>query len=279
VALLFWLLGLGRPSVAVAIALDLSGSTYNNTQEQFNTPRTVMAQEVQAVKAYLDKNISGILRQPNQIQIFGFADGVRPLTQKFQEDSKQIKRELDQSLNSDLIEIIGDGTNLDIAIQEGIDALDTISDRCRELLVVTDGVVSVAQQVVNEAKDKRVTINAVVIGDKTLDLQQATETTGGNYLSGELSNLEQLFTEKLFEHFNSNWNWILLWLGLAWICLMWMIIMPLDRWLFQGLLRIRMDISGKLSLGNAWFWTALTPLIIWQLYQLFNLVLPLINQC
>lgn len=278
-ALLFWLLGLGRPTVAVAIAIDLSGSTYDDIQEQFNSPGTIMAQEVAAVKAYVDKNSSGILRQPNQIQIFGFADGVRPLTQKFQTDSQQIKQELDQALNVDLIEIIGGGTNLDIAIQEGIDALKNISDHCRELLIITDGIVAINPQVITNANNENVKINAVVIRGNSPDIQQATEATRGNYLSGEASNLEQLFTKKLFQSFNNNWRWLLIWLGLAWIFLMWMIVMPLDRWLLQGLLQMRMDISGQLALGNAWFWTALTPLIIWQLYRLFNFALPFISQC
>ena len=47
-ALLFWLLGLGRVPVAVAIALDLSSSTYSS---EFNAPGSIMAQEVQAVQA------------------------------------------------------------------------------------------------------------------------------------------------------------------------------------------------------------------------------------
>ena len=50
-ATLFWLLGFGRPKVAVAIALDLSGSTYNNQIELFNSPGTIINKEVQAVQA------------------------------------------------------------------------------------------------------------------------------------------------------------------------------------------------------------------------------------
>ncbi|MEW5856817.1 MAG: VWA domain-containing protein, partial [Cyanobacteriota bacterium] len=53
VTALIWLLGLGRPPVAVAIALDLSSSTYGT---QFNAPGTVMDREVAAVRSYLQQN-------------------------------------------------------------------------------------------------------------------------------------------------------------------------------------------------------------------------------
>jgi Ca-activated chloride channel family protein len=254
----------------VAIALDLSGSTYNSTAEQFNTQGTIMYQEVQAVKAYLDKNTSGILPQPNQVQIFGFATGVRALTEGFQEDGQQIKRELEQALNSNLIQILGDGTNIDLAIQEGTDALDTVLNRCRELLVVSDGEVSVDSRVIQEAVDKKVRINAIVIGADSPEIKQATAVTRGIYVSGEASELNKLFTEKLFSRFNNNLGWVFLWLGLAWIGFMWMLVMPLDRWFLQGILQVRMDLSGKLALGNAWFGTALTPIILWQIYRILN---------
>ncbi|NJL39109.1 MAG: hypothetical protein HC899_21935 [Leptolyngbyaceae cyanobacterium SM1_4_3] len=46
-SLLWWSLRLGRPTVAVAIVLDLSSSTYGN--QSFNAPNTISAQEVAAV--------------------------------------------------------------------------------------------------------------------------------------------------------------------------------------------------------------------------------------
>lgn len=276
IALLFWLLGFGRPPVAVAIALDLSSSTYGN---QFNAPGTVMQQEIQAVEAYIAKNSSGVLRQPNQVQVFAFASGVEPLTQSFQTDSQQLSQELNQSLQSDLPNRIGGGTNLDLAIQQGSQSLAEIEQLCRELLLVTDGEVSVNEQVINQAISNRVKINAIVIGAEAPAVQQATFKTRGVYLSSDINNLEKLFTDKLFNNFNSNLKWILLWLGLAWIALMWTITMPLDRWIFQGLLKMPMNLAGRLALGNALFWSAATPGIVWKLYQILNLSLPFMASC
>lgn len=275
-ALLFWLLGLGRPSVAVAIALDLSSSTYG---QQFNAEGTIMAQEIDAVRAYLDKNSSGVLRQPNQVQVFGFADGVRPLTSGFSDDSEQIQQQLGQALQPTLVDIIGGGTNLDLALQEGIFALRTVGDRCRELLVVTDGEVSVADQVIAQANLNNVTINAVVIGAEAPQVRQATRETGGRYISAEQDTLDRLFTTQLFNNFNNNWRWILLWLGCAWIALMWMMTMPLDRWIFQGLLHFPMNLAGRFALGNALFWTAATPGIVIAIYRALNLALPFFKAC
>lgn len=275
-ALLFSLLGIGRSPVAVAIALDLSSSTYDN---QFNAPGTLMAKEVESVQAYLKKNSSGILRQPNQVQVFGFADGVRPLTQSFQDDSTKISRELTQALQPNLVDIIGGGTNLDLAIQETVQALSKLEDRCLELLLVTDGEVSINPQVIEEARSNRVKINAVVLRTEALEIQTATFKTGGQYLASDESNLEALFTDKLFNSFNSNWRWIVFWLGLAWIALMWTLTMPLDRWIFQGLFKIPMNLAGRLALGNALFWTAATPGILWRIYQLFDLGLPFFSKC
>jgi Ca-activated chloride channel family protein len=274
-ALLFWLLGFGRPQVAVAIALDLSPSTYN--AGQFNAPGTIMNQEVQAVQAYLDRNQN--LRQPNQVYVFGFASGVKPLTNSFQDNSTQVAQELTQALQPNLVNIIGGGTDLNLAIQEGIRSLSKVSDRCRELLLVTDGEASVSPAVISEAALRRIKINAVVLGAEALELRGAALGTGGIYLSGEQQNLEQLFTKQFFAKFNTNWRWLLLWLGLAWICLMWTLTMPLDRWLFQGLLKMPFNLAGRLALGHALFWTAATPGIVWSLYRLLNLTLPFISQC
>jgi Ca-activated chloride channel homolog len=277
VALLFALLGVGRPPVAVAIALDLSPSTYDG--QEFNAPGTVMDREIQAVKAYLEKNTTAILAQPNQIQIFGFAGAVRPLTQSFNENNVQIVSELTQALQPTLAEVLGGGTNLDLAIQEATQALANVRDRCRELLLVTDGEATVNPLVIAEARTNLVKINAVVIGAEALAIRAATFATGGKYLSSDVNNLDELFRDRLFARFNSNWKWILLWLGLAWIALMWMLTMPLDRWIFQGLFKMPINFSGRLALGNALFWTAATPGILWGIYQLFNLGLPFISRC
>ena len=276
-ALLFSLVGFGKSPVAVAIALDLSPSTYEG--QTFNAPGTVMAQEVQAVKAYLEKNTTETLEQTNLVQVFGFAGEVQPLTQSFQDNSEQIASELTQTLQPSLADTLGGGTNLDLAIQAGTQALSKIMDRCRELLLVTDGEASIDSQVIGEARMHRVKINAIVIGAEAIAIRAATWATGGKYLSADTNNLDILFAEQFFDRFNSNWRWIILWLGIAWIALMWMLAMPLDRWIFQGLLKMSLNLSGRLALGNALFWTAATPGILWGIYQLLNLGLPLISQC
>jgi Ca-activated chloride channel homolog len=73
-AALFGIFGFGRPNIAVAIALDLSGSTYQ--PQAFNAPGTIMQQEVAAVKAYLEVNSK--LPNPNTIQVFGIGGGKAP---------------------------------------------------------------------------------------------------------------------------------------------------------------------------------------------------------
>ncbi len=93
---LLWLLGLGKPNVAVAVALDLSSSTYGEPQ-QFNQPGTIMSQEIEAVKAYIDE--SDKLRKPNKVKIFGFrSEKVVSLTPTFKADSKTLKAELDRGM-------------------------------------------------------------------------------------------------------------------------------------------------------------------------------------
>jgi len=274
-AVLFALLGLGRPSVAVAIALDLSSSTFSEPS-QFNQPGTVMYQEVIAVESYLDQNAQ-LLRVPNQIQVFGFAGVVLPLTDSFQTDSQQVSTELNQALqNPNLIQRIVPGTtDLNLAIQEGTDALSPIQDHCRELLLVTDGEADVDAEVIQAAAARRVKINAVVVGGDAPDLRNAAATTGGIYHSGQVTNLETVFTNQFFRNFNSNRRWVIFWLGAAWISLMWLLILPLDRWIFQGWLKLPMNLAGQLALGNAFFWTVATLLIIWHLAK----GLPFISLC
>ncbi|EDX77700.1 hypothetical protein MC7420_3024 [Coleofasciculus chthonoplastes PCC 7420] len=274
-AVLFALLGLGRPSVAVAIALDLSSSTFSEPS-QFNQPGTVMYQEVIAVESYLDQNAQ-LLRVPNQIQVFGFAGVVLPLTDSFQTDSQQVSAELNQALqNPNLIQRIVPGTtDLNLAIQEGTDALSPIQDHCRELLLVTDGEADVDAEVIQAAAARRVKINAVVVGGDAPDLRNAAATTGGIYHSGQVTNLETVFTNQFFRNFNSNRRWVIFWLGAAWISLMWLLILPLDRWIFQGWLKLPMNLAGQLALGNAFFWTVATLLIIWHLAK----GLPFISLC
>lgn len=281
-ALLFWLLGIGRPNLAVAIAIDLGENTYS--PKSFNTPNTLMRQEVDFVKAYLNKNSSGTLRQPNTIQIFGFADRVLPLTSSFQKDTQKIKTELDQSLSLDLVYKLGTGSNLSLAVETVTDALSQQQNYCRELLIVTEARaladITIDSTAIQKALDNKVRINVVymwIYGDPQAGIQFPPGTFG--YLLNQLSKLDDLFMERLFYNFNNNWRWIWFWYGLAFICFWWMLVLPLDRWLFQGLFRMPMNLSGRLALCIALFWTAATPGILWRIYQLLDLVFPFIQQC
>ncbi|WP_354635783.1 vWA domain-containing protein [Planktothricoides raciborskii] len=258
IAVLGWLLSWGRPPVAVAISLDLSGSTTGYVRQQ----------EILAIKSYLQQNEA--LKNPNKIKILAFASNVQPLTTSFNSKTQEVDNELTQALqNPSLEKQLGGGTNLNLAIQEGVNSLKTILKHCRELLIVTDGIVDVNPEIVDQAIKENVKINAVVLGNiVSSDLQTATIRSRGIYLSGEASQLSTLFTENLFTRFNSNLRWIIFWLGAAFICLMWMLTLPLDRWLFQGLIGLDMTLSGQLALGNALFWTILTIIVVWRLFGL-----------
>ncbi|WP_199317390.1 vWA domain-containing protein [Planktothricoides raciborskii] len=258
IAVLGWLLSWGRPPVAVAISLDLSGSTTGYVRQQ----------EILAIKSYLQQNEA--LKNPNEIKILAFASNVQPLTTSFNSKTQEVDNELTQALqNPSLEKQLGGGTNLNLAIQEGVNSLKTILKHCRELLIVTDGIVDVNPEIVDQAIKENVKINAVVLGNiVSSDLQTATIRSRGIYLSGEASQLSTLFTENLFTRFNSNLRWIIFWLGAAFICLMWMLTLPLDRWLFQGLIGLDMTLSGQLALGNALFWTILTIIVVWRLFGL-----------
>ncbi|MHC5937953.1 VWA domain-containing protein [Nostoc sp.] len=259
-------LTLGRPSVAVAIALDLSSSTYQD--QSFNAPNTVMAQEVAAVRSYIEEN-SQQLKVPNNIQIFGFGDQVIPLSSSFASDRQKLEDELNSALaNPNLSSQIGTGTNLSQAIDQGTKALSNIQYRCRELLLVTDGVADVIPSVLIQAVAQKVKINAVVVGADAPQIKSATDTTNGIYISGESNNLLIFFKDIFFASFNSNLKWVYFWRGCTWIAFMWLIILPLDRWVFQGLIKLPMNLSGQLVLGNALFWTIVIPLILWQLSSL-----------
>ncbi|NER27459.1 MAG: VWA domain-containing protein [Symploca sp. SIO1C4] len=276
-ATLFWLLGWGRPNVAVVITLDLSASTYNNQSQLFKAPNTIIAEEITAVKSYIEQN-SKYLKEPNKIQVLGFADNTVFLTNSFSSGRQNIETELNQSLRDPrLINKVGGNTNLNRAISEGIKLLSTVQDRCRELLVVTDGQAEVSQTTISQATTQNVKINAVVVGESAPQLQEAVSQTGGLYSLSRQGDLQSLFIKKFFPRFNSNLKWIILWLGAAWIFLMWVLTLPLDQWIFQGLMKLPMNLSGKLALGNAFFWSATTPLIIWQLWKTFGS--PFFSSC
>ena len=275
-AALFWLLGFGRPQVAVSIALDLSASTYNNQAELFNSPGTVLSQEIQAVKDYLKENNQEVLRRPNQVKVFGFGGAVKPLTGNFDSNSKKVEKSLLDSLKNEQLaqEIVPDSTDINLAIKTGADSLKTIGNVCRELILVTDGQANVSPVVIAEARANKVKINSVVVGENALGLRAASLATGGTYLSGNSNNISSFFTDNFFSSFNSNLKWIVFWLGLAWISLMWTLVLPLDRWLFQGLFNKRIDQAGRLAISHALFWTVATLSAIWKFWGI-----PFLSGC
>ena len=275
-ALLFWLLGFGRPQVAVAIALDLSGSTYDNQIELFNSPGTVLNREVKAVQAYLEQNNEEVLRRPNQVKVFGFAGIVKPLTGNFNDNSDRVEKYLISALETQGLaeEIVPDSTDINLAIQAGINSLRTVSEKCKELILVTDGQGDVSPGVIASAISNKVKINSVVVGQEALALRGASFATRGKYLSGDSNNLSAFFTDNFFKLFNSNLKWIVFWLGLAWISLMWALVLPLDRWLFQGLLNMRIDRAGKSAIAHALFWTVATLSAIWRFWGI-----PFLSGC
>ena len=279
IAALFWLLNFGRPQVAVVIALDLSGSTYDNQIELFNQPGTILNQEVKAVQAYLEQNNREILRRPNQVKVLGFGGAVQSLTSNFESNSDKVKQELEEALKTvELPEkIIPSKTDVNLVIKTAIDALKTVSDRCRELILVTDGIdgqATVSPPLITEAVVNQIKINSIVVGQEAAALETTALVTRGKYLSGESENLSAFFADDFFDLFNSNFKWIIFWLGLAWISLMWMLVLPLDRWVFQSMFNMKMDTSGKLALSHALFWTVLTLSALWKLWGI-----PFLSGC
>ena len=268
-AMLFWLFKFGRPQVAVAIAIDLSGSTYGNQIQLFNAPGTILNREVEAVQAYLNQNNGEILRRPNQVKVFGFAGTVKPLTENFESNSSKVKQEMLQELeDSGLPQAIVPGrTNINLAIDTGITELKTMTDSCKELIIVTDGQESQAEvslPLIAEATLNRIVINTLIVREKAYELERISDNMITKSLIDASNKLTTIFTDNFFKVFNSNLKWIIFWLSLAWISLMWVLVLPLDRWVFQGMLSMTMDISGKLALSHALFWTTITLILLWN---------------
>jgi len=277
-ALLCWLLGWGRPNVVVAIALDLSSSTYEN--QAFNAPNTVVHQELEAVRSYLIENAK--LKHPNTVQVFGFGALVVPLTPAFGSDSAQVQIALAQTLADPTLSqrVLPGSTNVNTALQESQKALNALPPGCKEILLVTDGTGDrIEDLTIQTAKASKTRINVLLVTPdlaqslKDIDLAHAASQTNGMILSGQVGSLEALFIDQFFTRFNSNLKWILFWLGLAWMALMWLLILPLDRWVFQSFLKLPMNIAGQIALGNALFWTVVTPIMIW----LFGI--PFMSHC
>jgi Ca-activated chloride channel homolog len=278
IALLSALLGLGKPKVAVAIVLDLSSSTGNLMT--YAEPGTLMSQELEAVRGYLNQS-SSTLKQPNEVKVFGFGGQTVPLTSGFLTDPKVAEAELIAKLDDpNLASVLQpDSTNLNLAIAEASNALLQVQDRCRELLVVTDGNPTnpLEPQTLAQVVAQGIKINSIFVGVPDADLLklgQMSTSTGGLLLASEASQLASSMKEKLFGNINSNIKWIIFWLGMAWISLMWMLTLPIDRWMLQGMFGLKIDLAGSIALSHALFWTAATLSIVWKVAGI-----PLINAC
>ena len=272
-ALLFWLLGLGRPQVSVAIGLDLSGSTGYGNPTVLIPPGSVIEKEQQAIESYVKLNSSDVLKKPNELYVFGFGKNVEALTPSFMSNASKIEKALDDALNDPSLpaKIDPSQNDVDLAIKKGIDELSGVRDRCREFILVTDGQVEISPQSVQDAIASKIKINAVVIGEEAIPLRTAAFATGGVYF-GSTTNLDLIFTEEFFENFNSNLRWILFWLAMAWISFMWLLTLPLDRWVLQKFYPF--NLSGRIAMGNGLFWTVSTLSLLWKLVGI-----PFINQC
>mgnify|MGYP005841622041 CR=1 FL=1 len=265
IAILSWFLHLGKPPVSTAIVLDLSNSTSGIIREQ----------EIQAVKSYLAENQT--LKRPHQVQVFGFASQVQPLNSGFSTNTQEIESQITQYLETvNTSQVLGGvESNVDLAIQEGVKALSQQQKHCRELLLVTDGLADVSMVAIESAIRERVKINSVIVGDQDANpMREASVLTQGLYFMENVSNLQNLFANTLFARFNSNIKWVIFWLGAAFIFLMWMLILPLDRWVFQGIMGLDITLGGQLALSHALFWTVLTLSVIWKVWGL-----PFGNNC
>jgi len=129
------------------------------------------------------------------------------------------------------------------------------------MLVITDGVFELDTQKASEASKNGVKLNFLVVGQPlTSKIDAWARKTGGIALSASPSNISQLLAGQVFNRFNTS-PLIPIFLGLAWMSFMWMMLLPIDRFL-EKYLRIRVDISGQIALFNAAFWTWATPALL-----------------
>ncbi len=279
-AFLFWLLEVGRPSVAVGILMDLSGSTYE--PKRFNAPGTIMAQEVDAVNLYLERNAQ-LKSRPNQIKIYGFAgDKSLPITNSYESDSEKTKTEFSLALASPKFPdvLLPEGpTKVDVALKKIVGELKPINQYCREILLVSDAgaIVDDPSAVASDASANQVRINGITFGGVSEGIEEIAKATGGVYLFGDVGLLGTFFRDKIFTRFNTNHGLIIVALGAAWFMLMWALVIPLDKMVFQGAFRMQMGLAGKLAVFNALFWTAATPLIVWGIINTFGL--SIVHSC
>ncbi len=257
-ALLTNYLGWFSPTVSVQMMLDISSSTYaNNVFRGFGT---VMEAEIEAVKDYANQNANA--PSPNLLSLSGFADEVIPITQNFSNKPVEIHQALDQVVQPAIVSQVGGNTNLDLAVEKGLDSLDSQSRRCKEMLVVTDGKASLEPAQLDRAKLNRVRLNFLIVGRSVPEnLLTTAKATGGVALPANVSNIKDLVTGEFRERFNSNSRFVNFFLGLAVVSFMWMLVLPIDKFL-QKHWNMYFDYSGRIAISNAFLWTIVILLIV-----------------
>lgn len=251
-ALLTSSLKLFPPSVSVQVMLDLSSSTYETTMI-FRGAGTIMEAEIEAVKEYARQNAS--VANPNLLSLSGFASQVIPITQNFSHDPREIEQSLEQVVQPSIASQIGSGTDLNVAVEKGLDSLKSQIRRCKEMLIVTDGQTQLQENLIYQTINSGVRLNFLIVEQSIpSNLSEISSKTGGIALPANLSNIRELVSEDFRQKFNSNARRINFFLGLAFISLMWMLVLPLDRFL-QTYRKMRFDWAGRIALINALFWT------------------------
>jgi Ca-activated chloride channel homolog len=239
---LHWL----SPTVSVQMILDLSSSTYGNV---FRGSGTVIQAEIEAVKAYANQNASA--SNPNLLSLSGFANQVIPITQNFASNPAEIDKAIEQVVQPAIASQVGGGTNLDLAVEKGLDSLGSQSPRCKELLVITDGEAQLNPKQLARAKLNKVRLNFLIVGQPVPgNLSLAATATDGVALSANTNNISALVGGQFRERFNSNLIFVKLFLGLAGVSLIWMLVRPFDIFL-QKQMHLRFDFSSQIAILSA----------------------------
>ena len=201
-ALLTNLFGWFPPTVSVQMMLDLSSSTYEGNV--FRGTGSLMAAEIEAVRAYARENAA--TSHPNYLSLSGFGDRVIPITSDFSGDSLAIETALDRVIKPDISSQVGSGTNLNLAVEQGLESLSSQSQRCKEMLIITDGEAQLDQIQLTHAKDNRVKLNFLIVARTVPEnLAEAAKFTKGVALPADTNNIQNLIANQLRQRFNSNW--------------------------------------------------------------------------
>jgi Ca-activated chloride channel family protein len=294
-ALVCYFVPIGQEQGAMVIALDISSSTYSNSSGQgggLSAPDTVSGEALKAVDAYIDRNST--LKPPRRIKILAFGDLVVDLTEKtgFTDNANQLKEALARTTQQEFPlnvpqRVIPSNSDIDTVMTRGLEELKQSGAKCgRELLVITDGrrpyVFSPDKFLTAALENTRV--NFVLVGSpdssqpaEWAKFQDLAKNSGGLYSAlNQPSELTNSLLDRFLPKVKANWSWIVVCLGLAWIALMWTLVLPIDRFL-QKILGWRFDLAGRAAIGYALFWTAATPGIVWRILEVLKL--PFLNRC